>query len=519
MRKTRLEAKPHCRIPHRGTANGPCSAPGHKLSALNHPLHNPATKFEKELSMQIDWSSIRSRQADALHDVVVELSGWMIPLELESCVDYFLLAADAPCCSGCVPTDPRSSIEVMGASLIQVQNGPVTIRGRLRRLVNDPAGWRYQLVDACVTSQHRPFSRRALLASTAALGLAACARGRFTGYTDNQDAQATVQSWRSSDTLTMDMHSHAGRVTISRDPAIGANRPFTALAAPMRSGGMNVVTLAIVTDTVVTRVSADRKRFEAYRAPAPGELYALGQAEFARVHALIEREQLSVITSAASLKANAGPSAIIASEGGDFLEGQLDRVDEAYTQHQLRHLQLVHYRVNELGDIQTEPPEHGGLTDFGAQVVRRCNDLGIVVDVAHGTFDLVKRAASVSSKPLVLSHTALSAHPRDRSRLISPDHAHAVADTGGVIGVWPSSGTFRDLQGMAEGVKRMADLVGVDHVGMGTDMLGFISPPVFTHYGQLPDFANQLLGAGFSNEETRKILGENYRRVFEASVG
>jgi membrane dipeptidase len=62
-------------------------------------------------------------------------------------------------------------------------------------------------------------------------------------------------------------------------------------------------------------------------------------------------------------------------------------------------------------------------------------------------------------------------------------------------------------------------MVGVDHVGMGTDMLGFISPPVLTHYSQLPDFANQLLAAGFSNEETGKILGKNYRRVFEASVG
>lgn len=467
--------------------------------------------------MQIDWSSIRSAQADTLHDRVVELSGWMIPLEPDPCVDYFLLAANAPCCPGCAPNDARSSIEVIGASPIRVQDEPVTIRGRLRRLIDDPAGWRYQLIDACVTSLEKPLSRRAFLASTAALGLAACARGRFAGYTDDQNAAG---SWRANGTLTMDMHSHAGRVIVSRDPAIGANRPFVPLAAPMRSGGMNVVTLAIVTDTVVTRVSSDRKRIEAYRPPASGELYALGQAEFARVHALIEREQLHVIADSASLKAraNAGPSAIIASEGGDFLEGQLDRVDEAYTQHQLRHLQLTHYRVNELGDIQTEPPEHGGLTDFGAQVIRRCNDLGIVVDVAHGTFDLVKRAATVSSKPLVLSHTALSAHPGGQSRLINPDHARAVADTGGVIGVWPSSGTFKDLHGMAQGVKRMADLVGVDHVGMGTDMLGFISPPVFTHYGQLPDFANALLAAGFSNEETGKILGENYRRVFDASV-
>ena len=56
----------------------------------------------------------------------------------------------------------------------------------------------------------------------------------------------------------------------------------------MRAGGMNVICLAIVTDTTVTRVSGDRKRFEAWRTPQAGELYALGQAEFGRAHQLIE---------------------------------------------------------------------------------------------------------------------------------------------------------------------------------------------------------------------------------------
>jgi membrane dipeptidase len=185
----------------------------------------------------------------------------------------------------------------------------------------------------------------------------------------------------------------------------------------------------------------------------------------------------------------------------------------------LRHLQLTHYRVNELGDIQTEPPVHGGLSDFGADVVRRCNSLGIVVDVAHGPYDLVKRAAATSTKPLVLSHSALATHPGARSRLITPDHARVIAGTGGVVGVWPSSGTFRDLDGMAHGVKRMADVVGVEHVGLGTDMLGFISPPVFTTYEQLPLLANALLSAGFTQDEVSAILGGNYRRVFEMSVG
>jgi len=496
--------------------------------------------------MPLDWLSIRTGDTDSLHGAIVELCGWIVPLDpVADEADYFVLAADAPCCGGCLPRNPLSCVEVFAAVPCAPQEQAVTFRGRLQRLTDDPAGWRYQLVDARpldLPSEHAPrsASRRAFLASGAALGLAACAPGRFASYTEKPDAAAQnadaktadaqtpaahasddASTWRTADTLTMDMHSHAGRVIVSRDPAIGANRPFLPLAAPMRTGGMNVICLAIVTDTTVTHVTADRKRIEAWRTPQDGELYALGQAEFVRVHELIQRERMQVVTNAASLAANSktGPCAIIASEGADFLEGRLERVDEAYTQHQLRHLQLTHYRVNELGDIQTEPPVHGGLTDFGADVVRRCNQLGIVVDVAHGTFDLVKRAADTTTKPLILSHTALATHPSARSRLITPDHARVIAGTGGVIGVWPSSGTYRDLQGMAHGMQRMADVVGVEHVGLGTDMLGFINPPVFRSYEQLPALADALLTAGFSQEEVGMILGGNYRRVFEASVG
>jgi membrane dipeptidase len=489
--------------------------------------------------MQIDWPSIQSGSADTLHGTTVDISGWMIPLDPQAdTVDYFLLSADEPCCGGCVPRNPLTSIEVQMAAPLAPQAEALALRGRLLRLLDDPAGWRYRLVDALPIERpqasQRRFSRRAFLASGAALGLTACAPGHFAGYTEAHDetAQAaqtaqsaqpeTAPNWQAPPgTLTIDMHSHGGRVIVSRDPAIGARRPFIPLAAPMRAGGMNVICLAIVTDTTVTRVADNRKRFEAWREPQPGELYALGQVEFQRAHQLIEREQLRVVTDTASLSALGplGPCAIISAEGADFLEGQVDRVDEAYTKHQLRHLQLTHYRVNELGDIQTEPPVHGGLTDTGVQVVRRCNALGIVVDVAHGTYDLVKRAADTSTKPLVLSHSALATRPGARSRLITPDHARVIAGTGGVIGVWPSSGTFRDLHAMAEGVKRMADVVGVEHVGLGTDMLGFISPPVFRSYKQLPDLASALLLAGFSQAEVGAILGGNYRRVFDASVG
>ncbi|MFL9911575.1 dipeptidase [Paraburkholderia sp. RL17-337-BIB-A] len=491
--------------------------------------------------MQIDWPTIQTGRADTSHGATADISGWMIPLDPQAhTVDYFLLSADEPCCGGCVPRNPLTSIEVYMAAPLVPQAEPLALRGRLVRLLDDPAGWRYRLVDAVPLDRPqtppRRFSRRAFLASGAALGLTACAPGHFAGYTEAHDETApTAQTAHSAQsaqsdsapkwqapagTLTIDMHSHGGRVIVSRNPAIGANRPFIPLAAPMRAGGMNVICLAIVTDTTVTRVADNRKRFEAWREPQPGELYALGQTEFVRAHQLIEREQLRVVTNTASLSTLGplGPCAIISAEGADFLEGQVDRVDEAYTQHQLRHLQLTHYRVNELGDIQTEPPVHGGLTDVGVQVVQRCNALGIVVDVAHGTYDLVKRAADTTTKPLVLSHSALATHPGARSRLITPDHARVIAGTGGVIGVWPSSGTFHDLHAMAEGVKRMADVVGVEHVGLGTDMLGFISPPVFRSYRQLPDLASALVLAGFSQAEVAAVLEGNYRRVFEASV-
>ncbi len=283
---------------------------------------------------------------------------------------------------------------------------------------------------------------------------------------------------------------------------------------------MAAVCFAIVSDLPCHRVYPDH-RIHPYRSPDPGELYEYGQLSFARVHLLVRTQGLAIITDAAALRAaRAGAaSAIVAAEGGDFLEGRPDRVDEAYEKWQLRHLQLTHYRVNELGDIQTEAPEHGGLTDIGAEVIRRCNARGMVVDVAHGTYDLVKRAASVTTKPLVLSHTSLSQAPGPRSRTISPDHARVIAGTGGVIGVWPPSSVYRDLDAMALGIARLADVVGVDHVGIGSDMMGLTVPSVFDSYDDLPALAAGLLNVGFTQQDTGKILGGNYVRVFSASLG
>jgi membrane dipeptidase len=133
-------------------------------------------------------------------------------------------------------------------------------------------------------------------------------------------------------------------------------------------------------------------------------------------------------------------------------------------------LTLVHYRVNELGDVQTEEPVHGGLSPFGREVVAECNRLAMIVDCAHATFETTVGILEMSIDPVLISHSHLDHVGRHHPRLLSPDHARAVASAGGLIGAWPSGATSTSLGDFADEIVRLADLVGVDHVAIGTDM-------------------------------------------------
>ncbi len=154
---------------------------------------------------------------------------------------------------------------------------------------------------------------------------------------------------------------------------------------------------------------------------------------------------------------------------------------------------------------------------FGVEVTRRCNQMGIVVDVAHGTFELVKKAVAATPPPLVLKHPPLTARPLRWTRRILPDHARAIASTGGVIGIWPVSAYFPNVVSYADGFARMVDVVGIDHVGLGTDQLGLVGSSTLPSYADVPQLATAWRGK-FTAEETAKLLGGNYRRVFAASL-
>jgi membrane dipeptidase len=442
--------------------------------------------------MRLSWRDLGTPRADRAHSRTVEIAGFPITLLRTSTVDRFLMMAEPGCCGGCVPNNPLAVIEVIADQPLKLGNGKVRVTGTLH-VTADPEGWRYQLHDAELAAG---LSRRAMLAASPLFCLPVPAM-----------AQAT-------DGASVDTHSHAGNLIRA---SYSSQIPLLDVATPMRQGGLSVVCLCIVGDSPI--ISSKSGRIRPVREPHPGELYDFSKVQFAKLHELARTQSMPIIKTAADLRAarSSQPSVIVTSEGADWLEGRIERLEEAYQRWQLRQLQLTHYHPNELGDIQTEPAVHNGLTDFGAEVIRRCNALGIVVDVAHGTFDLVKRAVGTTAKPLLLSHTGLGNRPTPWTRLITSDHARAIASTGGVVGIWPVQ-DVANVSSYANGIYRMVDVIGVDHVGIGTDQLGLLGPSSLPSYADLPQLV-AALSSHFKPDEIAKLLGGNYRRVFEACVG
>ncbi len=459
--------------------------------------------------MDMRWQDLGSAIAQAADRAQVVVTGYPVTFAGQRQAARLLLTEEPPCCPGCAPRQADATIAVQAAAAIPVRSGAVRLSGQWRVRRAPDGMMRYSLVDARLAEPAgwHAVTRRGTLAAGALMCVAACS-----ARADTTAARAVINAG-----TTVDLHSHAGGIaSVAR---VRSGQTFAPVSEPMRQGGMAVACLAIVSDGPTHKLMPDG-RLHPFRTPQPGELFEYANLAFGRLHEMARAQGLTVVSTVAHLNAaRAGsPSVVIAAEGADFLEGLPDRVDAAHETWALRHLQLTHYRVNELGDIQTEPAVHGGLTDTGAEVIRRCNRLGIVVDVAHGTFDLVRRAASVTSRPLVLSHTALASNPSRFSRRITADHARLIAQTGGVIGVWPPAESFPSLDALAGGMARMADIVGVDHVGLGSDMRGLVGASIFPDYNALPGLAAALLNAGFSPADTGKILGGNYVRVFAACM-
>lgn len=245
-----------------------------------------------------------------------------------------------------------------------------------------------------------------------------------------------------------------------------------------------------------------------------GETWADCVRQLDALDLLIKRENIVLATRArqlAELKNHVELAAFIGCEGGHGLEGRLDRLNDLYGRG-VRSLQLTHYAQNDLGDLQTLPPLYHGLSPFGRNVVRRMNRQGMLVDVAHASFETVKDTVGVTTAPIMLSHTHLQSATSPHPRLISAEHARLISSTGGLIGAWPSGFANKTFDDFIDQTMRLIDVVGVDHVGLGTDMDGNFKP-VFSSYLQLPDWVAGLRSKGLSEIDVAKVAGGNALRV------
>lgn len=202
---------------------------------------------------------------------------------------------------------------------------------------------------------------------------------------------------------------------------------------------------------------------------------------------------------------------LLATEGAHPLEGDLANIEPLWDAG-YRLIGLQHFFDNELGGSL-----HGlsgeGLTPFGREAVAAMLERGMIIDVAHSSPQVVRDVLAMTDRPLVVSHTGIHGHcPVTRN--ISDDLMQAIAVGGGLIGIgfWEDVTCDDSPAGVAAAIAAAIELVGIDHVALGSDYDGTITATFdASEYAVLTD---RLLAAGLSADEVRQVMGENTIRFF-----
>ncbi|WFL78761.1 dipeptidase [Altererythrobacter arenosus] len=202
--------------------------------------------------------------------------------------------------------------------------------------------------------------------------------------------------------------------------------------------------------------------------------------------------------------------AMLSIEGLHNLEGDIANLDRLY-EAGFRMAGLTHFFDNELaGSMHGEKKD--GLTEMGREVVRRMEDMGMVVDIAHCSHKCVAEVLSMARRPVVSSHGGVQA-TCEVNRNLTDEEIRGVAATGGVIGVgyWDGAICSTDPRAAAKAMKHIRDLVGIEHVALGSDYDGATTVRFDT--SQLTQVTQALLDEGFSEAEIRAAMGENALRL------
>ena len=281
----------------------------------------------------------------------------------------------------------------------------------------------------------------------------------------------------------------------------------------MKEGGIGAVALGLVVNPLRKRTALDATR------------RALGQV---RGWERSAPNDVSLVSTAADIEAAraAGKLAVFGGlEGAHGLGGDVEALTELRDQG-LRYVGLAHFSKN----LACTPAfgwrsnHDDPLTDHGRDLIDGLCHERVLVDLAHINRPGFLEAAERATRPVIVSHTGVrGAH--DVWRNIDDDQLRAVADTGGVIciifaPVFLNAGLFGTCDGVVTHIQHVINTVGEDHVGIGTDLDGFVVPPTdFPDISHMPRLTHLMLEAGMKEETIRKTLGANMLRTFREVCG
>ena len=192
---------------------------------------------------------------------------------------------------------------------------------------------------------------------------------------------------------------------------------------------------------------------------------------------------------------------------------------EHFAKRGIVYMTLCHNGDNDICDSAKGNAEHGGLSQFGEKVIQEMNRLGIMVDMSHAAESSFYNALEVSQQPIVCSHSsarALCDHPRN----LTDEQMKVLAKKGGVAQVTLYNGFLRTdgqatIQDAVEHLNHMVNIMGIEHVGIGTDFDGDGGVPGIANASEVINFTRRLLQERYTEEQIQMIWGGNFLRVME----
>jgi len=196
-------------------------------------------------------------------------------------------------------------------------------------------------------------------------------------------------------------------------------------------------------------------------------------------------------------------------EGMHALSGKLENVDVLYNAG-VRMMSPVHFFDNRLG-ASAHGVSHGGLTEFGKQVIKKMQAKNMILDVAHSSEKLIDDILAITTKPIISSHTGVKG-TCNNVRNLSDKHLIGIAKTGGIVGIafFDKAVCKADAVHIAKAIQYTVNLIGIDHVALGSDFDGAITAP-FDVTG-IPLITVELLKLGFTPQDISKVMGGNVKR-------